>query len=227
MCTLTWGRGKSGELEIFFNRDERKTRPVAEPPSKYESDGVRFLSPRDPKGGGTWMTVNEFGVVVCLLNKWELEKRSPTQPKSRGNLVWGMAGIASLDKVEEHLKNLESYPAFTLVVFSADGESRWDWDGRELRCSEASMPITSSSYCFEEVKAAREGAFASGKSGEDYHSSRGESPSAFTVRMNRPDAQTWSRSRLVVGREIKWEYWAEQVDLAGEAEKTVELLSRR
>ena len=89
------------------------------------------------------------------------------------------------------------------------------------------MPITSSSYCFEDVKAARECAFASGKSGEDYHSSRGESPSAFTVRMHRPDAQTWSRSRLVVGREIKWEYWAEQVDLAGEAEKTVELLSRR
>ena len=81
MCTLTWWRGESGELEIFFNRDERKTRPVADPPSRFESDGVSFLSPRDPKGGGTWMTVNEYGIVVCLLNKWELEGCSNPLPK--------------------------------------------------------------------------------------------------------------------------------------------------
>ena len=138
-----------------------------------------------------------------------------------------MATISSLDEVEDHLENLESYPAFTLVVFSPDGERRWDWDGEQLIRSEARMPVTSSSFCFEEVKAAREGVFTSGKSGEAYHSSEGETPPAYTVRMNRPDAQTWSRSRVVVGEEIEWEYFAEQADLAGEAEKTVELLSRR
>lgn len=227
MCTLTWWRGETGDLEIFFNRDERKTRPVAEPPALFESDGVEFLSPRDPKGGGTWMTVNEHGVVVCLLNKWELEGRPIPSPKSRGRLVWGMAGISSMTEVAEYLKELEFYPAFTLVVFASGEERRWDWNGEELSESEATMPITSSSYCFTEVKAERERVFASGKRGEAYHLSRGETSSAYTVRMNRPDAQTWSRSRLVVGKEITWEYWAEQADLAGEAQKTVKLLGRR
>ncbi|MDB4537226.1 NRDE family protein [Akkermansiaceae bacterium] len=227
MCTLTWWRDRSGALEIYFNRDERKTRPIADPPALRELNGLRFLSPRDPKGGGTWMTANELGMVVCLLNKWELEGRATLSPKSRGELVWQMAAISSLDEVEDHLENLESYPAFTLVVFSSDGERRWDWDGKELTRSEAMIPVTSSSFCFEEVKAAREGAFASGKRGEDYHSSKDEPSSAYTVRMNRPDAQTWSRSRLVVGAEIVWEYFAEQADLAGEAKKTVEVLPRR
>ena len=227
MCTLTWWRDESGGLEIFFNRDERKTRPIAEPPSTQENDGVRFLSPLDPKGGGTWMIANEHGLVVCLLNKWELEKRNNSSGRSRGRLVWEMASSVSFDEVEEHLRDLESYPAFTLVVFSGEEERRWDWDGEELTQSEAMMPVTSSSYCFEEVKAAREGMFSSGKRGEDYHSSKSEISSAFTVRMNRPDAQTWSRSRVVVGEEIVWEYWAEKADLAGEAEKTVEILSRR
>ena len=138
-----------------------------------------------------------------------------------------MAGLTSLEEVEEHLRNLDSYPAFTLLAFLQGAECRWDWNGEELTRSEATMPVTSSSFCFEEVKAAREGAFANGKRGEDYHSSKGEESSAFTVRMNRPDAQTWSRSRLVVGEKILWEYWAEKADLAGEAEKTVEILSRQ
>ena len=62
MCTLTWGRDEAGGLEVFFNRDERKTRPVAEPPALDELNGVRFLSPRDPKGGGAWMIANELGL---------------------------------------------------------------------------------------------------------------------------------------------------------------------
>jgi len=227
MCTLTWWRDESGKLDVFFNRDERKTRPIAEVPSLHEIDGVRFLSPRDPQGGGTWMIANEHGLVVCLLNKWELEKRNITSVRSRGRLVWQMAGLTSLDDVEGSLCELESYLAFTLVVFSAHEERRWDWDGEILTRSDAAMPVTSSSYCFEEVKAAREARYASGKRGLEYHTSKGETSSAFTVRMNRPDAQTWSRSHLELGEKIVWEYWAEKADLAGEAEKTVEILSRR
>ena len=52
MCTLTWWRESAGSYEVYFNRDERKTRAMAEPPRLREREGVSFLAPIDPDGGG-------------------------------------------------------------------------------------------------------------------------------------------------------------------------------
>ena len=73
MCTLTWWRGGNGAFEVYFNRDEKKTRSVAVPPGVHEVRGVRFLAPVDPDGRGTWIVANEQGLVVCLLNRWQEE----------------------------------------------------------------------------------------------------------------------------------------------------------
>ncbi len=222
MCTLTWCRPGNGGLQVFFNRDEKKTRPIATPPARMEQDGVAFLSPRDPLGGGTWMLANEHRIVICLLNKWELERRTPKNPRSRGSLVLSMAAVKSLDDLPSILTELESYPAFSLVAFSEETERLWEWDGISLTDAELEMPLTSSSYRFPEVRAARCSAFETAGAGEHYQSSFDQEPSAYTVRMNRPDAQTWSRSHLSLWhRELRWEYLAEQPDLAGEPEKTV------
>ncbi len=225
MCTLTWSRASldgSDKLEVWFNRDEQKARPIADPPSLRLLDDVSFLSPRDPQGGGTWMLANEFGVVVCLLNKWELDAR-PTQGrrKSRGQLVWQMATARCVDDLAGFLVELENYPAFTLVGLSSEGERFWEWDGEILSETKGAMPMTSSSYCFDAVKEARERSYAEGKRGHHFHEGSGDQASAFTVRMNRPDAQTWSRSHLTVGEKVTWEYLAEQPDLAGEPERSL------
>ena len=55
MCTLTWWRDGSGSgtYEVFFNRDEKKTRSVAEPPKIISDYGLEFVAPIDPDGGGT------------------------------------------------------------------------------------------------------------------------------------------------------------------------------
>lgn len=219
MCTLSWNRPTPETLEVWFNRDEKKTRPVADAPAMRELNGTRFLSPRDPQGGGTWMLANEHGLVVCLLNRWELGGKSASGVrKSRGQLVWRMAVAQSLDQIADLLTDLEHHLPFILVGLSADGEEAWNWDGETLNSIGAKQPFTSSSYCFPEVKKSREAAF-SGVSLEHYHASTGEESSAFTVRMNRPDAQTWSRSKVTVGEEIEWEYLAEQPDLAGDPER--------
>lgn len=228
MCTLTWSRPKEGGLEVWFNRDEKKTRPIADPPALRELNGVTFLSPRDPQGGGTWMLANEFGLVVCLLNKWELDTRStPSRRKSRGQLVWQMGAAKSLDDLASFLTDLENYPAFTLIGISPEGKCGWEWNGETLSEVELTQPLTSSSYCFEDVKKAREDAFLAGAGGENYHASTGEESTAFTVRMNRPDAQTWSRSYLKLGEGIEWEYLAEQLDLGGEPERSLLSLPRK
>ena len=151
MCTLTWRRDPSLGLEIYFNRDELKTRPVADPPSRFEMGDFSFLSPRDPKGSGTWMLANDRGVVICLLNKWELEGREIESPRSRGRLVWSLASVGTVDEVAERLTGVESYQAFTLVVFSPSGDRCWEWDGNALRVGDIPDFLTSSSYRFEEV----------------------------------------------------------------------------
>lgn len=225
MCTLTWNRPSPETLTVWFNRDEKKTRPIAEPPHLRELDGVRFLSPRDPQGGGTWMFANEYGLVVCLLNRWELgSKTGSGVHKSRGLLVWGMAVAKSLTELSELLENLENYPPFTLVGLSTEGEVAWDWDGETVTALEPKQPFTSSSYCFTEVKKSREEMFP-GADSASYHASLGQESTAFTVRMNRPDAQTWSRSKVSVRDKITWEYLAEEPDLAGDPERFFLMLS--
>ena len=212
MCTLTWWRDSAETYEVFFNRDEKKTRSRAVEPRTFEVGGVGYLSPRDPDAGGTWMVANAVGVVVCLLNRWHEEHRLEGPAESRGLLVERMAGLENVPAVEEQLRSedLSRVRPFTLVAFDPVGQRGFDWDGRSLQRSGLAMPLCSSSYHFDEVQAARRTRFAEligrshheGQDLERYHADTAEGASAQTVRMCRPDAQTMSRSRVRVGRKV-------------------------
>lgn len=228
MCTLTWRRDSKESVEVFFNRDEKKTRSRAEPPDeRLDPGGVRYLSPVDPDSGGTWMLANERGLVVCLLNRWHESGRDVVDPvASRGVLVDDMAGMENVPAVEERLRStaLQHLRPFTLVAFDPVGERGWKWNGRNLKPEILQMPVSSSSYRFEQVMRARQDRFESlvrrgrGSTGEleRFHSDSAGGASAYTVRMCRPDAQTMSRSRVRVGPEsVEWDYWEEAGDLAG------------
>ena len=225
MCTLSWER-RGSHLDLWFNRDEQKGREIAIPPREHTSGNrVRFLAPIDPKGGGTWLAANEAGFVVALLNRWH-EKVAEQAEKSRGKLVMDLAGRVSWPW-EIRAKDLQGYAPLTLVAFSSKQQLLWQWDG--VRCWQEDVPamLTSSGYRFEEVKAAREAVFESGWRGEALHAIPGEEASPYTVRMNRPDAQTWSRSRIQVREErVRWDYWAEEQDLRGPAQRTTVELAR-
>lgn len=220
MCTLSWSRSEKG-LEVWFNRDEQKSREVAIPPALQPANGPgkrRFLAPIDPQAGGTWLAANEAGVVVALLNRWH-EASSVTATRSRGALVWELAGrLGKGDLSEFGPGDLEGYAPLTLVVFFPQGEVVWHWDGQRAWREEMPKLLTSSGYRFEEVKASRLSDFSKGRRGEVLHGSEGQKPSPFTVRMLRGDAQTWSRSRIwVTDLQIFWDYWAEERDLRGPA----------
>ena len=228
MCTLTWHRTASRGYEVFFNRDEKKTRTRAEPPTRREAGGVRFLAPRDPDGGGTWMLANERGMVICLLNRWHEEAGPPARTmESRGQLVWELASLENLPAVEEHLRavDLSRYRPWTLVAFDEVGEGGWEWNGHSLRETALEMPLCSSSFRFEEVRTARQVRFSDLRASppesegllESFHAGSGEVPSAWTVRMCRSDAQTMSRSHVVVQEgKVTWKYWAEGPELVDE-----------
>ena len=228
MCTLTWWRESAESYEVFFNRDERKTRLQAEPPRVLEQGGISFLAPIDPVGSGTWMLVNERGVTVCLLNRWHEQVDGETPTRSRGQIVMEMAEMENVPAIEERLRaqDLSGVLPFTMVGFDPVGQRAWSWNGRELGVDhDPELPICSSSFHSAEVRAARQRRFQELccrlRMGSDllelYHSDPEDHPSPFTTRMLRSDAQTMNRSRVRVhnGR-VLWAYLEEQPELVGE-----------
>lgn len=226
MCTLTWWREGGGSYEVFFNRDERKTRSPAEPPEVHEREGVSFLAPIDPDSGGTWMLANRRGLLVCLLNRWHEQEAAPV--RSRGPLVMEMAPMENVPAVEEHLRHqdLDGVSPFTMVGFDSVGERAWSWDGEHLtEDRKPEPPLCSSSFHYAEVSIFRtqrwqEMRLARRMDGElldGFHSDTDGGPSAFTARMLRSDAQTVSRSRVrVTAKGVSWSYLEEARELAGE-----------
>lgn len=201
--------------EVYFNRDELKTRSRAVPPGEFLSpSGLRFLAPTDMDAGGSWMAANEAGLLVCLLNRWQ--EKSEGGLRSRGLVVRTLADCETLEEADERLEALaQGTKAFELVLFQGSVALGRRWTGGRITVFEPVAPLTSSSYQFEKVRDARLARYR--MVGEDlahYHGDLETPATAFSVRMNRPDAQTWSRSQVrLSGTLIEWDYWEEFPDL--------------
>lgn len=240
MCTVTWWYDEEGRYEVFANRDEQKTRAPADPPSLESLEGTHYLSPRDPEGGGTWILANEFGVVITLLNAYEID--IPPAPasgwKSRGQLVRGLASARTPKEFEERLTALDhlEYPPYRVLGFfpSPSGLCIEGWlGGPEMKRFHPKMPVSSSSFETETVLSNRAETFEllderTPEALARFHASAGAEISARSVRMNRPDAQTWSISRVRVGAEfIRFHYEAKSLNFADLSAHSEIILPRR
>ena len=63
MCSVSWVAA-AGALDLFFNRDEQRTRAPGLPPVSGDRNNVRFFFPVDGKSGGTWIAANNRGLVT-------------------------------------------------------------------------------------------------------------------------------------------------------------------
>ena len=70
MCTVSWAKRPNGYC-LFFNRDESLERPVGLPPEVNSLGDSRFVCPRDPVGGGTWLLVNEQQLLNQVISQTE------------------------------------------------------------------------------------------------------------------------------------------------------------
>jgi uncharacterized protein with NRDE domain len=70
-------------IVVAANRDEHYTRKARGPHVLHQSP--RVYAGKDEHAGGTWLGVNEFGLVVGLLNRHSPEPQDPTR-RSRGLL---------------------------------------------------------------------------------------------------------------------------------------------
>lgn len=87
MCTVSIVPLANG-FRVACNRDERRTRPRALGPIIHTAAGTTSLWPVDPVSGGTWIGVNDAGLVVVLLNRARPDARPTTpRPLSRGTII--------------------------------------------------------------------------------------------------------------------------------------------
>ena len=96
--------------EVFFNRDEQRSRTQAIPVTLDSSR--QALYPIDPQGQGTWIALAQSGASLCLLNNYQAQVLyTPEQPISRGQVI-----LTLLDIVIFQCNNIEMN--FTNVSFS-------------------------------------------------------------------------------------------------------------
>lgn len=169
MCTVTLLRGV-GSLLLTMNRDERYDRAPEEPPRRIPGDPGRpsWLAPFDSVSGGTWIGVNDRGVVSCLLNGYEPGDeplRGRAGVPSRGSIIprilEGQDGVGPA-RLPETL-DFSAYPSFTLLVASNAGGQIVCWR-QGVGLDRDDVPpgwtlLTSSSWSEPSVGAFRRSAF--------------------------------------------------------------------
>ncbi|HSE26136.1 MAG TPA: NRDE family protein, partial [Pyrinomonadaceae bacterium] len=213
MCTLSWIHREDGYL-LLFNRDELRTRKPASAPRIEQRNGVEFIAPLDGDHGGSWIAVNQFGLTLCLLNRFD---DSPggiiREYTSRGLLLHELTDCSALKTVTERVDDAKCsrFRPFTLVALVTGQPAMViEWTGSETITkshAENFMPITSSSLQEGNVVLKRKRQFQEmvlARSSVDdellfeFHRSHLPERGPASVCMHRPDARTVSMSTLTV-----------------------------
>lgn len=135
MCTVTFIPRQHGFL-LAMNRDEAVTRAAALPPQIRRNHGVRTLYPSEPSGGA-WISVNEFGCVLALVNWYAVGARVKRHPQSRGELVAQFSNADSGRAVERDLESfaLDRVNPFRMIGFFPKDRRviEWRWNLERLQ----------------------------------------------------------------------------------------------
>jgi uncharacterized protein with NRDE domain len=105
---------------IAANRDEILGRPARAP--EELSRAPLIIGGRDVKAGGTWLGINEHGMVAALLNRRSLNPADPER-RSRGLLCLEALCAGTLDEAERYAsaQQAQDYNPFNLLVASRAG----------------------------------------------------------------------------------------------------------
>jgi len=216
----------AGGYEVFFNRDERRSRKAALPPGIHVRGDTRFIAPLDGDFGGARLAVTEHGITLAIENGYtdldDLAHEPAEGFTSRGLLLTSLADCRSSTDVLRRMEGLDlhRYRSFLLTVFDHDGTgllARWIRGllsiNREL---ERLVPIISSSFETEEVLRSRRNLFHGMQNENDaghaelhlaYHESHLPQKGPYSTCMHRPDARTVSFSRIQVDQhEARFHY---------------------
>jgi uncharacterized protein with NRDE domain len=117
-------------LILAANREEHYDRE-GEPPCLL-SENPRVFGGRDPKAGGTWLAINQGGMVCAVANRPRKERPVETL-RSRGLLCLDAARqrlpIAVADKIGR-MVDRDHYDGFNLFCSNATGARCFYYDGQ-------------------------------------------------------------------------------------------------
>jgi hypothetical protein len=129
MCTVTYIPAGN---HFFFtsSRDERAERPLALYPEIYNVNNCRLLFPKDPQGGGSWITVNEKGNAGVILNgAIKAHEVQGAYRKSRGLILLDLlSALSPADQFEE--SDFNGIEPFTIILFENKNLYSGKWDGQ-------------------------------------------------------------------------------------------------
>lgn len=118
MCTLVILRrpGHAWPLLIAANRDEMHDRPW-QAPGRHWPDRPEVFAGLDELAGGSWLGINDHGVMAAILNRRQTLGPLPGA-RSRGELVLDALDHAAAADAAEALRELDAwaYRGFNLVV---------------------------------------------------------------------------------------------------------------
>ena len=108
-------------LAVAANRDEHYDRPSAPPSILARSPTI--IAGRDLRAGGTWLGINEYGLIVGILNRRQQPGLSASRAyRSRGLLCLELLRLRQVAEIEQVFLNLapHDYQPFTLVCADPD-----------------------------------------------------------------------------------------------------------
>src|SRR5690348_12668781 len=118
MCTLVILRRPEHDWPVVIgaNRDEMIDRP-AKPPARHWPDRAEIIAGIDLLAGGSWLGVNDWGVVAAVLNR-QGSLGPAAGLRSRGELVLEALDHADAVAAAAALSDLDpaAYRSFNLIV---------------------------------------------------------------------------------------------------------------
>jgi transport and Golgi organization protein 2 len=117
MCTFSIVPHDSG-FRVMSNRDERLDRASAFQPHLEHTDSRALIMPIDPVGGGSWIGVNDAGLVAAVLNRHDGPPPFGASFSSRGALVRRALGCESIESAMASVGSLDptQFQPFRLVL---------------------------------------------------------------------------------------------------------------
>jgi hypothetical protein len=197
-------------LRLACNRDELESRATAIEPAVRAVGERRVVMPIDPESGGTWLAVNDAGLVFALLN------RNPggtaADGLTRGTIIPALAHAGSVSEALGALLDARAErhrPFRLLIVDRFRLAEAWLEEGRlRHRCAylHGAFMRTSSSLDDALVEGPRRTLFrqffrrpTAGVAAQDaFHDHQWTGREALSVRMRRAGARTVSQSVIEI-----------------------------
>jgi uncharacterized protein with NRDE domain len=140
MCTISIVPDGAG-FRVMSNRDERRDRAVALQPRFETLESRTAIMPIDPAGGGSWIGVNDRGLVAAILNRHAVRPVPSGSFTSRGAIVRQALACDSAEAAVEAVRTLDAtrFQPFRLVLVQKSQMALVVSNGHELAHAESTL----------------------------------------------------------------------------------------